>query len=134
MKVLLILTLLFQFGTIAAQNIEISVLNNKSQPISYAYILINGVAVEITDTLGIAKIPIQNLTKNDTISVSYLGAAPTKIVYDKSLIENQKHCFVLDESGYELDEVVVNYQDIEKLFKRNCDTSIRFPAKERMQR
>jgi hypothetical protein len=30
--------------------------------------------------------------------------------------ENKKHSFVIDESGYSLNEVVVNYEDIEKLF------------------
>ncbi|MDP3003597.1 MAG: hypothetical protein Q8N38_10770 [Bacteroidales bacterium] len=39
--------------------------------------------------------------------------------------ESKKHCFYLDESGYLLDEVVVTYQDIKKLFKKNTK---RIPA------
>lgn len=106
-------------GIILAQNIEITVLNKNSQPMPYAYILVNNKPVEVSDTMGIAIIPINKLKDNDTISVSYLGATPAWIIYDGSLKEVKKYSFHLDESGYNLNEVVVTYQDIEKLFRKS---------------
>lgn len=121
MRKYLFIYFILQLGITNAQNLEITVLNRSSQPVPYAYILINGVATEITDTLGKTKIPLQKLKENDTISISYLGAAPATTVFDKSLRESKKYCFVLDESSYNLDEVVITYSDIERLFKRSCD-------------
>lgn len=107
-------------------------------PIPYAYILINKKPVEISDTLGIARISMSKLSNNDTISVSYLGSSPIWTIYDKSLQETKKHSFIIDESGYRLNEVVVEYQDIEKLFNKsvkkipqinyNCNMSADFYA------
>lgn len=109
--------LLSLFGQ--AQNIEIKVLNTKSQPLHYAFILINSRPQTISDTSGIALIPINKLKINDTISVSYLGTSPLWITYDSILQESKSHCFYLDESGFELNELVVVYVDQEKLFKKS---------------
>ena len=105
----------------------------------YAYILINNKPVEVSDTMGIAIIPLNKLVVNDTISVSYLGASPAKIIYDEALEKIKKHCFYLDESAYNLNEVVVTYQDFEKLFRTstksipginfNCIMNAKFDAK-----
>ena len=116
---LVVTVLLLHNGITLSQNIEITVLNKNSQPMPYAYILINNKPVEVSDTMGIAIIPVNMLKDNDTISVSYLGASPAWIIYDGSLKENKKHSFHLDESGYNLNEVVVTYQDIEKLFRKS---------------
>lgn len=109
----------FQNGITKGQSIEITVLNKNSQPMPYAYILVNNKPVEVSDTTGIARIPLTKLTKNDTISVSYLGASSSNIIYDESLEKSKKYCFNLDESAYALNEVVVTYQDIEKLFRKS---------------
>jgi len=138
--ILLIFSVLFLYnGITSGQNIEIIVLNKNSQPMPYAYILINNKPVEVTDTMGRAIIPYNKLVVNDTISVSYLGAYPTKIIYTKDLEQSKKHSFYLDESAYKLNEVVVTYQDIEKLFKKstkilpvlyyNCKMDANFDAK-----
>ncbi|MCX6321143.1 MAG: hypothetical protein NTX93_04960 [Bacteroidia bacterium] len=142
MKILLITILLLQTGIGIAQNIEITVLNKDSQPMPYAYILINSKPVEISNALGIALIPISKLAERDTISVSYLGASPAWTIYNNSLQETKKLSFKLDETGYMLNEVVVEYQDIEKLFKRsvkstpqlnyNCKMNANFDAKIRV--
>jgi len=139
MKILLIIILLFQTGIGFAQNIEITVLNKNSIPMPYAFILINGKPITVSDTLGHSMIPINKLKDNDTISVSYLGASPTRILYDESLKESKKHVFFLDESVYNLNEVVVTYQDIEKFYKKsiisipeinyNCSMTAKFDAK-----
>jgi hypothetical protein len=136
---LLFSVLLLCNGEISGQNIEITVLNKNSQPMPYAYILINNKPVEVTDTLGKAIIPANKLVINDTISVSYLGAYPTKTIYTKDLEQNKKHSFYLDESAYNLNEVVVTYEDIEKLFRKstkilpvlyyNCKMDANFDAK-----
>jgi hypothetical protein len=138
MKILIVTILLLQTGICIAQNIEITVLNKNSKPMPYAYILVNNKPVEVSDTMGIAIIPMNKLKDNDTISVSYLGATPSRIIYDESLKKSKKHCFYLDESVYNLNEVVVSYQDIEKLFRKstisispinyNCTMSTKFDA------
>lgn len=139
--ILLFSSLLFlQNGITCGQSIKITVLNKNSQPMPYAYILVNNKPVEVSDTMGIAIIPLNKLAINDTITVSYLGASPSKIIYDESLKKNKKHCFYLDESAYTLNEVVVTYQDIEKLFRKstksmplldyNCELDAKFYAKQ----
>lgn len=130
--------LLLRNGITRGQSFEITVLNKNSQPMPYAYILVNNKPVEVSDTMGIAIIPLNKLAINDTISVSYLGASPAWIIYDGSLKENKKHSFHLDESGYNLNEVVVTYQDIEKQFRKsiksvpvlnyNCKMTAKFDA------
>ncbi|MDP3003598.1 MAG: hypothetical protein Q8N38_10775 [Bacteroidales bacterium] len=80
MKILIIILLFLQNGITIAQNIEFTVLNKNSQPMPYAYILINGKPTEISDTMGIAIIPINKLAEKDTITVSYLGASPAWII------------------------------------------------------
>lgn len=102
-----------------AQNIEITVLNRNSMPLPYAYILINNKPVEVTDTSGIANISLNKLIDNDTISVSYLGASPARIIFNNTIKESKKYCFYLDETGFKLNEVIVTYQDNEKIFKKN---------------
>lgn len=119
MKILLFIILLLYSGNGIAQNIEITVLNKNSQPIPYAYILINKKPVEDSDTMGIAKIPLHILHLNDTISISYLGAASESILFDESIRNSQSICFHLDESVYELNEVVVSSQNIKKLFNKS---------------
>lgn len=136
----MLLSFLFlQNGVTRAQGVEITVLNKNSQPMPYAYILINDKPVEVSDTMGIAIIPLNKLAINDTISVSYLGAYSSNIIYDESLNKSKKYCFYLDESAYALNEVVVTYQDIEKLFRKstmslplldyNCNMTAKFNAK-----
>jgi hypothetical protein len=135
---LIVIVLLFQNSIAFAQNIEITVLNKNSQPMPYAYILINNKPVEVSDTMGMAIIPQNRLSDYDTISVSYLGASASKIIYDESLKKNKKYCFYLEEQGYNLNEVVVTYQDIEKLLNKstrsmhllnyNCTLNAKFDA------
>ena len=118
----LIILILFYFNSIYSQTVEIKVVNKESNPVSFAYILINNKVVEISDTLGIARIPESKLALNDTISVSYLGSTPHWTVYDRSLQETKRYCFIIDESGFTLSEIVVEYQDIEKLYNRSLKT------------
>jgi hypothetical protein len=139
MKILFFTILIFQTWIGVAQYIEITVLNKKSIPMPYAFILINGKPITVSDTLGHSMIPINKLKDNDTISVSYLGASPAVIIYNKALYESKKHTFYLDESDYKLNEVVVTYQDNEKLLRKNtkkipalnynCTIDARFSAK-----
>jgi hypothetical protein len=114
-----ILVLLLLDRSAIAQSIEITVLNKDSEPMPYAYILINKIPVEVSDTMGIAKIPLNNLHLNDTLSISYLGASSASIIFDESIKNSKSYCFHLDESGYELNEVVVSYQNIKKLFNKS---------------
>lgn len=119
MKVLLMFSFLVQFEIAFTQNIEITVLNKHSQPMPYAYILINQKPIAICDNLGVAVIPQNRLADNDTISVSFIGASPATLIFDKSLRQSKKYTFMLEDAIYMLGEAVVEYHDIEKLFKRS---------------
>lgn len=137
---LLLFSFLFlQNGITNGQGFEITVLNKNSQPMPYAYILVNNKPVEVSDTAGKATIHLNKLAINDTISVSYIGASPSNVIYDESLKKSKKYCFYLNESAYTLNEIVVTYQDIEKLFRKstrsmpllnyNCILDAKFYAK-----
>jgi hypothetical protein len=114
-------------------------LNKESVPVPYAFILINGKPVTITDTLGIGMIPVNILKNNDTIGISYLGAKTESKIFNQSLREGKKLSFYIDESGFNLNEVIVTYQDNEKLFRKavkeipalnyNCQMDAEFDAK-----
>lgn len=119
MKILLYLFLVLLSANSTAQNIEITVLKKNSQPVPYAYILINKKPVEVCDSSGLAKIPSHIVHINDTISISYLGAAGKSIIFDESASKTKRLCFNIDESVYELDEVVVAYQNVKRLFNKS---------------
>lgn len=116
---LLIITVLFWHGISFAQNIEITVLNKNSQPMPYAFILVNGKPLATSDTLGVAIIPTNKLVDKDTISVRYLGTSSQWILFDVSLKKIGKYCFYIEESAFILDELVVTLRDPEKLFRKN---------------
>lgn len=102
-----------------AQDFEINVLDKRSQPMPYAFILINGKPITVSDTLGKAFIRINKLTEGDTIGISYLGTRPTNVIFDDSLKLKKKHNFYLDKSVHMLNDVEVTYFDVEKLFNKS---------------
>jgi hypothetical protein len=122
MKMLFISMLLLQTVIGIAQNIKITVLNKNSQPMPYAYILINGKPVEVTDSMGMASIPADRIHIKDTISVKYLGAYPKKVVFDERLQREGSFFFYLDEREYLLNDVTVTYENYVKLFKKSTRT------------
>ena len=116
---LLIITVLLWHGMALAKNIEITVLNKNSQPMPYAFILVNGKALATSDTLGVAIITTSKLIDKDTISISYLGTSSQWILYDDSLKKSGKYCFYIEESSFMLNELLVILQDPEKLFRKS---------------
>ena len=119
MRTSLILWLSLLSFIASAQDIEVTVMNKKAQPVPYAYILINNNPVAISDTSGTAIIPQDKIKDNDTISISFIGSSTVWAIYDKALKENLKHNFIIDESGYLLDDAVVEYFDIKKYYNKN---------------
>lgn len=120
MKYLSLIFLLGLSSSIAlSQDFEINVLDKSAQPMPYAFILLNGKPITVSDTLGKAFIRIDKLIEGDTISISYLGTRPTNVIFNDSLKLSRKHNFYLDESVYMLNEVEVNYFDVEKLFNKS---------------
>lgn len=118
-QIILICILLLAGGKITGEDIEITVLNKNSKPLPYAYLLINGKPVEVTDTLGIAIIRDNLISVNDTLSVSYLGALPVRVIYDKSLQRSKKLRFCLEGDDLMRNETLLNYRNFEKLFRQN---------------
>lgn len=122
-----------------SQNFEVNVLNKDSKPLPYAYILVNNKPVTVTDSLGIAHVPDGRLHSNDTISVSYLGAIPSKVVFGDSMRKKKLYCFHIEENEFQLKEVTVKFIDYEKLFKKDikifpllnydCDLKAKMEAK-----
>lgn len=136
---LLILAGLTWHSAAMAQNLKITVRNDASEPLPYAFVYVKGKPVAVTDSLGIALIPSNRFADNDTIYASFLGTEPQWVVYDKALKQVGKHDFVLPEIySLTIDEPVIVRGDIEKLFRKytnftsalnyNCTLDARFEA------
>ena len=125
MKIIFYLVCILYSGISFSQNIEITILDNNSEPLPFAHIYVDNKPVAISDTSGMAILSAELLSEVDTIRVSYIGANPAMIIYDKSLKEKGKYCFHLDVSVNSIDEIVVKYEDIKKLLQKNTS---RIPA------
>lgn len=101
------------------QEVKISVVNKDAMPISFAYILVNGKPIAVSDTTGTTIINFEKLKDNDTISISYIGASSFPKIYDNNLKKKDKIEFVLEESGFMLDEAIVEYFDIKKFYNKS---------------
>lgn len=109
-------------GAVQASVLKLRVRNDANEALWYAYVYVNGRAVTVTDSLGLAQVPDDKLTLGDTVSVSYVGTKTQRIVYDKALQQEGEYVFVLPEKYNALvsDEVVVK-ADIEKLYRKNVE-------------
>lgn len=118
MKMLLIGALIFATGTtVGAQELKVAV-RSDSEPLTYAYVYVNGNAAAVTDTLGVAVVPDGKWKIGDTLSASYVGTTPDQLVIDRKTTKSGE-CELLLSEMYTLtsDEVKVR-ADIEKLFRK----------------
>lgn len=118
MKTIWICTWLLVVGaTAGARELKVAV-RSDSEPLAYAYVYVNGRAAAVTDTLGIATIPDERWREGDTLSASYVGTTPDRLVVDRKIIR-QGACELVLPEMYTLtaDEVRVK-ADIEKLFRK----------------
>lgn len=98
---------------LTAQNIRVKVVND-SEPLPYAYIFINNKITTTTDSIGVALIALKKLTIGDTISASYIGTAPSYVVFDGQ----SSYQITLSESfAYDIEQVDI-VPDIEKMFRK----------------
>lgn len=102
-----------------AAPLKLTVHSDAGEALWYAYVYVNGRAVAVTDTCGVAQVPEEKLNVGDTLSVSYVGTEPQWVVYDKGVQKRGKYAFVLPEKYALLttDEVVVK-ADIERLYRK----------------
>lgn len=125
MRTLIVSILFLQASLAFSQDIAITVLNKKNQPLPFAYILIDNKPVAVCDSAGKANVPINKIKLYDTISVSYLGALPAWIIFNDSIKANGSCYLQLEELSYQLNEISVSYSDNEKLFRKSVNL---FPA------
>lgn len=113
----------------AQQTLTVSVTSDNQLPLPYAYVYVNGRATTITDTLGIAHIPIGGLVVGDTISSEYVGTAPDCKIYTETMQKEGSCRLILDEvySTLKAEEVVVK-PDIRKMFYKHLRKTPPAPA------
>ena len=88
------------------QEIKVNVVF-KNEPLPYSYVSVNGTPIDIANTSGIARIPVNKLNLGDTITSSMLGLLPVSLIYDQQIQQNQSCELVhTTEDVYDLSEVV----------------------------
>jgi hypothetical protein len=125
MRTLMVSILFLQASLVFSQNIAITVVNEKNQPLPFAYVLVDNKPIAVCDSVGNANVPLNKIKLYDTISVSYLGALPAWIIFNDSIKANGSCYFHLDEFSYQLNEISVSYSDNEKLLRKSVNL---FPA------
>lgn len=108
---------LFAGGYAGAQDLKISV-RSDSEALPYAYVYLNGRAVAVTDTLGVALLPAQVWQIGDTLSASYVGTKPDTVVIDRKMARTGTGELLLPEMYVRTTEEVKAKADIEKLFRK----------------
>ncbi len=118
-KLLIFLVFAGLWCTAQAAPLKLTVHSDAGEALWYAYVYVNGRAVAVTDTCGVAQVSEEKLNFGDTLSVSYVGTEPQWVVYDKGVQKRGKYAFVLPEKYALLttDEVVVK-ADIERLYRK----------------
>lgn len=122
----MVMLLCLFFGAVLSahgQGLKVSVYNDLQESLPYAYIYVNGRAVAVADTLGLAVIPQDKLHIGDTISVSYVATEGQTVVFDQKISQKGEYQFVLPEIYAALlaDAVIVK-ADIEKLYRKHVKT------------
>ena len=84
------------------------VVDERSQPMPFAYITINSRAVAVTDTLGYAKVNVSEYSHNDTIKVSYIATSGAGILIGEVLDKGGRHTFTLHEELFELNTITIS--------------------------
>ena len=104
-------------GTAAAQNLKVTVRSDR-EPLAYAYVSVNGRAVAITDSLGIALLPDEKWQQGDTLAASYVGVASVQQVIGREVAQSGSCELVLSEIYTVKSEEVTVKADVEKLFRK----------------
>lgn len=109
---------LFAGGYAGAQDLKISV-RSDSEALPYAYVYLNGRAVAVTDTLGVALLPAQVWQIGDTLSASYVGTKPDTVVIDRKMARTGAGELLLPEMYVRTTEEVWVKADAKRLFHKN---------------
>lgn len=97
----------------ARQNVRFSVRNQTGAPLPYAYILVNGSTVAVTDVDGEALVPAGKLLPGDSIRFQYVGTEPAPMVW-KQADTQEIHLEEIYTNGTETDA----YKLLRKKLKR----------------
>jgi len=90
-----------------AQSVELQVVDERFQPMPYAYVIINSRGVAVTDTLGYAVIDVSGYAHNDTIKASYLSTAGASVLIGEVLNKGNCHTFTLHQESFELNPTTI---------------------------
>ena len=128
MKNIFFLLLTILSTVLLAQSVELQVVDDNSQPMSFAYIIINGRAVAVTDTLGYARIDVSGYSHNDTIKVSYLSTSGASISIGEALEKGSRYTFTLNQEFVGLNPVTItaSRKSVKNKFFRETNLSLWF--------
>lgn len=90
-----------------AQSVELQVIDERSLPMPYAFILINNRGVAVTDTLGYATIDVSEYSPIDTIKASYLSTSGSSVLIGEVLDRGGRYTFTLHQKFVELNPVTI---------------------------
>ena len=108
------------FGLCAsAQSLKLSVVNDRNEPLPYAYIYVNGRVAVVTDSTGQAWLSEERLSPGDTLCATYIGTESAWIIFDQQLKAHGTHPFILPEIYPSLtaEEVTVRIDIVDLLRK-----------------
>lgn len=108
-RLILVLSALLFSLSVSAQGLTLSVVNDRSEPLPYVYIYLNGQAAAVSDEHGITKIEEKRLKLGDIISASYVGTEPVQFIYTDEIRKQGSYRLILGEvfGTLQAEEVVV---------------------------
>ena len=98
----------------AAQDLKVRVVTPDNRPLDFVHILVNGVGVGLTDSLGVVSIPEKGITPGDTIIASYVGMRSGYAIYNR----NPELQIILSPVVIDAATVTAKKIDPHKLFKQ----------------
>jgi|GEM_PF-2211335 len=114
-------------GRLSAQNFDIRVTDSWQMPVPYAFVILNGVPVAVTDTDGLATVNFSRLRLGHTLAAQCLGLEKSSVVIDARMMEEGRCEFTLRPSaGYIVDTSHVESasSDIQRIFEETSQNVI----------
>lgn len=101
-----------------AQDFTLRVVDDKGNPVSWAFVGIDDRPVAATDSLGEARLPVDRLPIGTRLSASMIGTTNDAATVDEAMLGRGEYTFVLRPGAFAIDAVVVTDEDPKKLFKK----------------
>ena len=115
--IIFILFGLFNVVTVHCQIIQLHLVDEENNPIEGAYVgILNKDFFSYSDTTGVARVSISDISKQDSLIISHISYKPTKIDVESVIASSDLEKTIRLESDVKiLDEIVVNPLNPKKL-------------------